>query len=650
MTTTRPRHHLLLALLILVALFIAIYHLDAESLWYDEGWSVWTVYDDVRPPTSIGETISYVRGSITGALSIVIELDVHPPLYYLLLDGWTLAFGEGVFMVRLLSALLALPALAATYTLGKLLFEHKTGLLAVVILGTAGFFIYYAREARMYSLLMSLSVVCMWAFVIWLRRPTRLRTVGYGLSMALLLYTHYVGGLLIATQILYLAGVVVWRRFGQSTAPNVKWYRLLIPYLLALILFAPWIPAFINQIRWHPAGPLAVALPTDGNTLAALWHILTSAHWGWFILPFVLGGAVFALKQSRIKASVILLAVWLLLTPIVIFALNATLAPLYQVRYLIGCVPAGALLVAYGVRHIGDIESIKQRLGTSERTIRFIIVVMWVGWLAYTQLALYQDLWPLKPRWDEAIARVVEMRQPLEPMVTLINDNSVEAYYNRIYHLNRGITIDLSWRDHTPEAVRDIVSVLDDADSVWVALPVNIAKSWDVLSTLTVGREIGYRDTVMNMIFYRFDRTDSDSTIDWQFRFRDLILYEGGIGHQMYARTGEPFCIDLSFTALAAFGEEYSLGVYLTQGFNTVRAQWDGGIGARQMGEDFTISPCIDIPADAPRGPYHLRMAIYEWRSAGRLFISEGSDGDTMDWWHELVIGVVAVDNPPADE
>src|SRR5215207_3887892 len=124
------------SILLLLAFLIASWHLQRESLWDDEGWSLWAVQAD-----SPVETLSRVQS------------DVHPPLYFVLLDGWVALAGESVYAVRFLSLLAGMVGLAATYALGKRLFDPAAGLIALALLATSGFFIYYTRETRMYTLL-----------------------------------------------------------------------------------------------------------------------------------------------------------------------------------------------------------------------------------------------------------------------------------------------------------------------------------------------------------------------------------------------------------------------------------------------------------------------------------------------------------------
>ena len=218
-----------LPLLALLVVFLLVSGgLTRESLWYDEARSMWVV----RP---------------SGPVDVLSRLDhdVHPPLYFLLLDAWVALAGESAYAARMLSTAFAMLGLAATYAVGKRLFDRWTALMAVVVLGTAGVFVYYAREARMYSLMLCLGALSMWACVRWLQRPTLARSVSYGLLIAAFLYTHYYAVFFILSQALYVLLV----------CPRCL-ARWLAVAALALALFALWTPGLLQQARAHFDGAL----------------------------------------------------------------------------------------------------------------------------------------------------------------------------------------------------------------------------------------------------------------------------------------------------------------------------------------------------------------------------------------------------------
>ncbi|MFC2023772.1 glycosyltransferase family 39 protein, partial [Chloroflexota bacterium] len=131
----------LLLLILLLALGLRFYGLDAHSLWNDEGTSVAIARLD---PISIARNAA---------------LDIHPPLYYWLLSGWVRMLGTSEAAVRSFSALLGVLLVAVTFALGHRLAGRGVALLAALLSAIHPFQIYYSQEARMYILLALLTAM-----------------------------------------------------------------------------------------------------------------------------------------------------------------------------------------------------------------------------------------------------------------------------------------------------------------------------------------------------------------------------------------------------------------------------------------------------------------------------------------------------------
>ncbi len=587
------RFLIFLALTLLAIFFVSLYHLTRESMAYDEGWSLWAVQ-----PAETSEIIARVAA------------DVHPPLYFLALDSWVAQLGESDVIVRLLSVAGALVGAAATFALGQQLFDRWVGWIALAVLGTTSFFVYYAREARMYSWLFALAALSMWAYWRWRQRPTRPNTLLYALSMAALFYTHYYGLLIVATQVLHVL-LVSPRLLG-------KWMWC---GGLALLLIAPWLPVWIDQIHLHPHGPLAQPTPTTTATVTWLLLMLTSGLSIWIAAPYLLGHALSQIP--RYCSTLLLLLSWLLLTPLVVLAANAYVAPLYQPRYIIGILPALALLIAYGLRHI-----FWKPLATA----------LLIG-LVSAQLLAYPAFWPNRPHWKESIGNVIAARRPGEPTLTLLAPQSIEAYYDRLLGLRNAQTIDLAERISDFAELRILIEGLKDEPSIWIVLPTNVGATWDIAALLDRDRQVGYRDSVVNVIFYRFDRGTLGSR---SFRFGDSLQVEAAQANRAEAQPGDTICVTLTLTVLKPLGQEYSAGLHLVNEANTLIAQQDSGLNAPAVGQQFDTARCVEIPLQAAPGTYYLHWVIYNWVNGQRLSVLEGEGADVF-WGDTYVVGHVEV-------
>ncbi|HUN05785.1 MAG TPA: glycosyltransferase family 39 protein [Aggregatilineales bacterium] len=614
-------------LILLGVCALGLSQITRDSLWDDEAWSAWAA----------------------GAprLSIVLErvqADVHPPLYFLLLHGWMRLAGDSVLALRLPSLWMGLIALAGTFAVGARLFDRRTGLWAMVLLGAAGFLLYYTREARMYMQLMGLAALSTYACVVWLKRPTLWRAVIYAVSLAAMLYTHYAGGLVILTHLLWgvWLGVRAWMTGGRVVVRPT----IIIPFGLAALLYGAWVPTLLNQLRANPGGPLAIPLPTDWGTVAGLLLILTGAT-GWLVLlPFVIGRGVWRVRQHG--DALVLVVVWLLVTPLGLLALNASFRPVYQVRYAVAMLPAFALLIGYGVRWIEwrreDFTAEKQRGRAAEghrshRGYWIAVQVMVLAVLMVPQVLNYDSIWPGKPAWEPTIRAMIAAREPLEPTITDLAPYSPAAYYDRQLGLRQGVSLDLSWRLHSFDELVRLVSHVDRGDAVWVALPINTAKTWHLVGLIGTDRGATYRAALQNMIFYRFER---GAGTPLQFRFGEVVRYVEGssAAEKRVAARGGEVCPAIELENLAGGEPIWSVGLHLVDITGNVSiAQWDGPL------DDFIAdgAPCLSIPVDAPAGFYHLELSVYNWQTGLRLPVLEDGGAEAVGWGDVLRLAAVDV-------
>ena len=135
--------------------------LAKNGLWLDEAFSVWLV-----------------NHRVADMLEWIIRIDSHPPLYYLLLHSWVALKGDTPYYTRLLSALFGIATIPVIYLIGKRMSGAMVGLSAAVLLAFSTFNIFYAQEARMYTLLMFNASVAIYALVRLLTDPRSAMPIG----------------------------------------------------------------------------------------------------------------------------------------------------------------------------------------------------------------------------------------------------------------------------------------------------------------------------------------------------------------------------------------------------------------------------------------------------------------------------------------
>jgi 4-amino-4-deoxy-L-arabinose transferase-like glycosyltransferase len=142
------KYRLSLLAIILIALALRLYNLTYHSLWFDEAISVHWARQSVPRILEVGFTL--------------VE-DRLPPLYYLLLKGWTPLAGFSEMGVRSLSAFLGILLVPVIAAIAAVLFNRHVALVTALLVALNPFLIWYAQEARMYAPAVLFSALTVWA-------------------------------------------------------------------------------------------------------------------------------------------------------------------------------------------------------------------------------------------------------------------------------------------------------------------------------------------------------------------------------------------------------------------------------------------------------------------------------------------------------
>ncbi|HEY7535959.1 MAG TPA: glycosyltransferase family 39 protein, partial [Thermodesulfobacteriota bacterium] len=191
----------ILILIIFIGASLRLYELGSNSLWFDEAISVW-----------------FSSKSLGTILIKQPSGDVHPPLYYLLLNLWIGTFGSGEFEVRLLSVIFGVLSIPLLYIIVKRLFGTLPALISTLLLAISPLHIYHSQEARMYSSVTFFALSSIFFMVEMLcigqeirqTKKTIFYSIGYIFSTVLALYCHNVAILLPLAQNIFF--IIFWNR------------------------------------------------------------------------------------------------------------------------------------------------------------------------------------------------------------------------------------------------------------------------------------------------------------------------------------------------------------------------------------------------------------------------------------------------------
>ncbi len=257
-----------------VAVGVVLRFVSPSPMWLDEALSV----NIARLP--VGDVFAALRH------------DGHPPLYYLVLHGWMQVFGEGDVAIRALSGIISVATLPLVWLCARRRAGMAAATAALVIMATAPYNVRYATEARMYSLL-SLLGIAIWLLADdLLRRPDRRRWLGVTVLTGLALLTHYWAIYMGAAAVVVLA--LRWRR-TRDTAGVVRVGSALAT---GSLLFLPWLPSFLEQVR-HTGTPWARA----ARPAQAAQELAFGLGGGDFAEATLFGGALFVLVTLGLSVA-----------------------------------------------------------------------------------------------------------------------------------------------------------------------------------------------------------------------------------------------------------------------------------------------------------------------------------------------------------
>jgi mannosyltransferase len=344
--------------LIVLAFALRVYRLPAQSLWYDEGVS-W-----------------YLTRMSWPALTVWTANDIQPPLYYYLLWLWVRLAGSSEYALRFPSVLFGTLTLPALWIAARRWLGQPAAWLAGLFLALSPLHVYYAQEARMYTLLTCLgllSSVLLWRILhdpaTSLRSP---RVWAYVLTSVAALYTHYFAFFLLAAHFVY--ALYTWRRGSRSGRPLKAGRLILIPVFIFL-LYLPWLPFLLTRYgvdtsywegnlnlgevarRLFIAFSLGETVKEEIGTILALGVgiiLVISVAAGWQTSRHASGSpqneSDRAYSARRREATIFLLVY--LLVPLALIMLLVTRTPKFNPRYAMLASPAFILLIAGGLAYL----------------------------------------------------------------------------------------------------------------------------------------------------------------------------------------------------------------------------------------------------------------------------------------------------------
>ncbi len=267
-------------------------------------------------------------------------------LYYVVVYAWTRIFGTGVVALRSLSVVAAGTAIAPFHAIVRRL-GRPTAFAADTLLATSPFFLAHAREARAYSVALTLVVLASWSFLRAVELDRRRDWTVYVTVAVLALYTQW------------FAALVLLAQFSSRLAAdrNARWSRRATISGGCLAVGA--VPIVVLVVSGDTGGVGWIAPLSGAQIRAVLATFAGSSSWlaqaGVLAVVAVgLSAAVRVIRRERRTArgaTAALALAWLVLPLAAVVAVSAV-KPLLVSRYLIVALPGFAVLLGLGLTRV----------------------------------------------------------------------------------------------------------------------------------------------------------------------------------------------------------------------------------------------------------------------------------------------------------
>jgi len=619
--------------LVLLSFTLRIYRLDGQSLWGDEGWSV---YFAGQP-------------SVASVLRNAHDAGDVPPGYYLTLHAWIQAAGQSEFALRYITLFCGVLAVPALLVLGRRLGGMGTGVIAALLLALSPFHVYYSQDARMYAQTLFFTLLSTYFFWRLFTENTRKASrpwqmwAGYVTSSTLAVYSHLFAGYIILAQALLWLGDLLWRRRAAwRTALHCLSAQAVTFALPSLAEIYVWdrVPA-LSEEAGRVGIPLLVILRHCLSVFSAGVPIITSApeEVAWPVLaPFLLL-LVLALLWPWKRRILVFMVTCLSVPILVTFLISFPPLPGW-IRYFIAASPFYYLLLARGAHGLSSLAlpgslTVRRRVGQAG------LIALLVVPLNFAQVrSLYRYYTDsLYWRWDYR-AQMATMAEAVEAGAVIVYNGRdaslILKYYlpdDTSYLVVPSVCNENENENENEERIRDeIAAIAAGYEQIWLVreMPMDCDRNHRVAQWLKEHAHQVSENWLENTVFdlyltparmgtYR-SPSPVPTTFDDQFELSAYAL------NQEHIAPGGTLAVALRWRVLSPMDVDYKFFLVLLGPNNESLALRDGmplnwllPTTSWEVGETVDDRWGIAVGADTPVGTYPLYVGAYDPTTGERL-------------------------------
>ena len=549
----------------------------------------------------------------------------HPPGWAMLLSIWGAFVGWSEFAIRALSLYIGLLTLAWVFRSGRNFFTPAAGLFAALLLSASVFHLAYMVRADPYALASLCAAICIWCYwrvALHQGSARRGAQVGLLLGSISLLYSHYLGALLLPVLGLFHLLFVPKQR---------RWWRPVLLFGLAILVAALQIPLIIRGLTYTANEELGSRILTAPALLSHFLRFMTNG----LVAPFPLFSELLLLALPLVLVIVFLRrlrrgkgfnTVWLLVfTSAALLALVIVINEVFRVivenriRYLMPLWPLVALLAAAAL----------WRLARRYRRLVAVLLALWLvlgAWLTIATDFRYELGYFFSGSENfHRMHRIIQGRLP-EADLIIFDKFPVPKNIWSFYFKMLGLPVEIVSR-HWEDPYKEVTPVHAAYPFMWFLYPSEDRKGYADLPQ-ALGRVLCER--VLDEWGFTLERYALHSVencpdkpvrlafdSDIKLTAPEITLLDGLLRLDAHFRSEDDYLLSRYSLALHVFDSQSGERV----------AQGDTGVGP---GAIVPLRSEIDISA-LPRGEYELRVALYDWQTGVRLPARDLETGETGD-------------------
>lgn len=603
---------------LLLAWALTLYNIETQSIWFDEGWSAYAA----AQPT----VIDAANADAT-----------NPPLYYALLHIHARFAGTSEFALRFFSAGWLLIAIALACRLARRAFGSRAVPYSALLIACTPLMIWAGQEARMYTLLAALVLICALGWQGFIEQASRRHLLSMCAAELALLYTHNTGPVIALWLNLVMFGL--WLKRRQVDRPPFVWWAA-----GQIIVGLLWLPYFTTRFLAVGEANSAItrAPQISGEFLFSLWRAIWQAPWEAVtrtetgVLPILLLIAALLIFPWKRPAARLLALHTLLLVGLTVAAL-IVLGNEMHGRYLVMAVLPLLTALGAGIACRASALRVAAVVG--------LIALAWGNLLA-VQVSDF--------RHDDARAMVAYYAQTLTERDSVVAWSYADRYelwyyWERLGARARRITL--------PEGA-DLEAVLpllpadgDIALNVWYTQRADFRGMMSCLlgsGTLRLPEE--YTVHGMTSRLYRQPQIQLEPLIPAAIRFgtaAEPIAEITAMGDVPAQTPDRALCLPIRLRLLRPFDGDLKIALIARNALGWEIARADAVFAtadqrttsALTVGDVVTAYPLLRLPYGAPAGEYPLFARVYEENALPAGLVPLETNG-TVTRGRDVQIGV----------